>query len=128
MPKQSEGRGKKDQLKHRAEKMSKDRLDVEVVIVGAGIAGLAAALAMKKVGIKSIVVLESAAALRSTGAALGLFPNAWRALDVLGIAHKLTPLYSPFRKYSSLFLSLSPLYNPPHLTHSLTHSLNVVIT
>ncbi|CAA7395170.1 unnamed protein product [Spirodela intermedia] len=79
--------------------MSEDRLDVEVAIVGAGIAGLAAALAMKKVGIKSIVVVESAAGLRSTGAALGLFPNAWRALDVLGIAHKLIPLYPPLRKF-----------------------------
>ncbi|CAA6658887.1 unnamed protein product [Spirodela intermedia] len=66
--------------------MSEDRLDVEVAIVGAGIAGC-------------IVVVESAAGLRSTGAALGLFPNAWRALDVLGIAHKLIPLYPPLRKF-----------------------------
>ncbi|URE00369.1 Lycopene cyclase protein [Musa troglodytarum] len=59
----------------------------EVAIVGAGIAGLATA-----VGLPSLV-LEKSPELRSTGAALTLFPNAWRALEALGVAHKLTPLY-----------------------------------
>lgn len=76
----------------------------EVVIVGAGIAGLATALALKKVGIKSLV-LERAEELRSTGAALSLFPNAWRALDVLGVAHKLDAIYQRVEGYC-LFCSL----------------------
>ncbi|EXB36910.1 3-hydroxybenzoate 6-hydroxylase 1 [Morus notabilis] len=64
----------------------------EVVIVGAGIAGLATAVALKRVGIKALI-LERSDGLRATGAALTLFPNAWRALDALGVSHKLTPIY-----------------------------------
>ncbi|CAL1373972.1 unnamed protein product [Linum trigynum] len=66
----------------------------EVVIVGAGIAGLATALALQRVGIRALV-LEKAECLRTTGSALNLFPNAWIALDALGVSHKLTPLYRP---------------------------------
>ncbi|RWR82539.1 FAD-dependent urate hydroxylase [Cinnamomum micranthum f. kanehirae] len=67
----------------------------DVVIVGGGIAGLATALGLKRVGIRAMV-LERSHELRATGAALSLFPNAWRALDALGVAHKLIPLYSAF--------------------------------
>lgn len=69
----------------------------EVVIVGAGIAGLAAAVALKTVGVRA-VVLERWEELRATGAGLNLFPNAWIALDALGVSHKLTSLYSPSYK------------------------------
>ncbi|XP_042445639.1 monooxygenase 2-like [Zingiber officinale] len=64
----------------------------EVVIVGAGIAGLATAVALKIVGLPSLV-LERSPELRAAGAALTLFPNAWRALEALRVAHKLIPLY-----------------------------------
>ncbi|XXG64669.1 hypothetical protein AAC387_Pa05g2558 [Persea americana] len=67
----------------------------DVVIVGGGIAGLATALGLKRVGIRAMV-LERSHELRATGAALILAPNAWRALDALGVAHKLIPLYSAF--------------------------------
>ncbi|KAJ6798189.1 Uncharacterized protein M6B38_213885 [Iris pallida] len=67
-----------------------------VVIVGGGIAGLATAVALQRFGVRSLV-LERSHELRSTGAALSLFPNAWRALDALGVAHKLTPIYREFR-------------------------------
>ncbi|KAL5555761.1 hypothetical protein UlMin_037997 [Ulmus minor] len=66
----------------------------DVVIVGAGIAGLATALALRRVGIKALV-LERSDELRATGAALALFPNAWLALEALGVSHKLTSIYSP---------------------------------
>ncbi|XP_057970095.1 monooxygenase 2-like [Malania oleifera] len=69
----------------------------EVVIVGAGIAGLATAVALKRVGVRCLV-LERSERLRTTGAALSLFPNAWLALDALGVAHKLTPRYPPLLK------------------------------
>ncbi|CAL9054387.1 unnamed protein product, partial [Musa banksii] len=62
----------------------------EVVIVGAGIAGLATAVALKIVGLQTLV-LERSPELRATGAAIGLSSNAWRALEVLGVAHKLLP-------------------------------------
>lgn len=59
-----------------------------LVIVGGGIAGLATAVALQRVGLKSLV-LERADSLRTTGAALSLMTNAWRALDVLGVAESL---------------------------------------
>lgn len=70
----------------------------EVVIVGGGIAGLATAVALKRVGVVGAVVLERSQGLRATGAGLTLFPNAWRALEALGVAHKIYPLYSPSNK------------------------------
>ncbi|KAK3431613.1 hypothetical protein EUGRSUZ_E03421 [Eucalyptus grandis] len=69
----------------------------EVVIVGAGIAGLATAVALKKVGVQALV-LERSEELRTTGAALGLFANAWVALDALGVSDKLAALYTPMEK------------------------------
>ncbi|XP_059670988.1 monooxygenase 2-like [Cornus florida] len=68
----------------------------DVVIVGAGIAGLATAVALKRVGVRALV-LERSEGLRATGAALTLFPNAWLALDALGVSHKLTSVYNPFK-------------------------------
>ncbi|MCD9638443.1 hypothetical protein HAX54_022439 [Datura stramonium] len=59
-----------------------------IVIVGAGIAGLATCLALHRLGLRSIV-LESADSLRATGFALALWTNAWRALDALGIGDSL---------------------------------------
>jgi NADPH-dependent 2,4-dienoyl-CoA reductase/sulfur reductase-like enzyme len=63
-----------------------------VVIVGAGLAGLATALALHRVGVRA-VVLEQAESLRTEGTSLTLFPNAWRALDALGVAQELRPQF-----------------------------------
>lgn len=75
-------------------------VDAEVVIVGAGIAGLATALALRRLGVGAagggVLVLERHAELRSTGAALTIFPNGWFALRALGVAHKLTSRYDAF--------------------------------
>lgn len=60
----------------------------EIVIVGAGIAGLAVALGLHRLGFKSLV-LESSDCLRATGAALGTWTNGWQALDALGIGDSL---------------------------------------
>ncbi|OVA03325.1 Monooxygenase [Macleaya cordata] len=68
----------------------------EVVIVGGGVAGLATALALKKVGVRALV-LERSNELRVTGAALTLLSNAWLALEALGVGHKLTSIYAPFK-------------------------------
>ncbi|PRQ24991.1 putative FAD-binding domain, FAD/NAD(P)-binding domain-containing protein [Rosa chinensis] len=58
----------------------------DVVIVGAGIAGLTTSLGLHRLGIRSLV-LESADSLRVTGFALAIWTNAWRALDALGIGN-----------------------------------------
>jgi 2-polyprenyl-6-methoxyphenol hydroxylase-like FAD-dependent oxidoreductase len=54
------------------------------VIVGAGIGGLAAALALHRTGWQ-VTVLERASELGPVGAGLTLWPNAMRVLDELGI-------------------------------------------
>ncbi|KAL5751985.1 hypothetical protein ACOSQ2_022492 [Xanthoceras sorbifolium] len=58
----------------------------EVVIVGARIVGLASAVILKRLGIRALV-LERFEDLRATDAALTLFPNAWPALNALGVSH-----------------------------------------
>ncbi|KAK1300867.1 hypothetical protein QJS10_CPB13g01357 [Acorus calamus] len=69
----------------------------EVVIVGGGIAGLATAVALKRVGVRSLV-LERSHELRATGGSITLAANAWRALEAIGVAGKLVPLYSALKK------------------------------
>ncbi|XP_028751896.1 monooxygenase 3-like [Neltuma alba] len=58
----------------------------DIVIVGAGIAGLATSLGLHWLGIRSLV-LESSDNLRVTGFAITMWTNAWKALDALGLGH-----------------------------------------
>ncbi|KAF5480684.1 hypothetical protein F2P56_001415 [Juglans regia] len=69
----------------------------DVVIVGGGIAGLATAVALKRVGVGALV-LEKSEGLRATGTSLGLAPNAWLALHALGVGSKLTATSTPLTK------------------------------
>ena len=55
-----------------------------VIIAGGGIGGLAAALALARKGFRS-VVLEQAAQFGEIGAGIQIAPNAWHALDALGV-------------------------------------------
>jgi salicylate hydroxylase len=61
---------------------------MRVVIVGGGIGGVTAALALRHHGI-DYVVLEQAKALTDVGAGLQLSPNGVRVLDWLGLRQKL---------------------------------------
>ena len=67
---------------------------MQAVVAGAGIAGLATALALHKAGIQ-VRVLESGKSLRAEGTAIGLWDNAWLALDALGVADAIRPQYKP---------------------------------
>ena len=80
----------------------------KVVVVGVGIAGLATSVALQRVGIR-VLVLERYGYLRASSAALTLFPNAWCALHALGVAHKLTSLYSLRKMYDFFILFLFSL-------------------
>ena len=55
------------------------------VIIGGGIGGLCAAIAMHRIGIDA-VVYEQAPQLNAVGAGLVMWPNAIRALRYLGVA------------------------------------------
>ena len=55
-----------------------------VIIAGGGIGGLAAALALARKGFRS-VVLEQAPQFGEIGAGIQIAPNAWHALDALGV-------------------------------------------
>ncbi|XP_021753040.1 uncharacterized protein LOC110718509 [Chenopodium quinoa] len=76
-------------------------IHTDIVIVGAGISGLATALALHRLGIKSLV-LESSDTLRAAGIAFTTWTNAWRALDALGIGDSLRQHHGPlFGIYTS---------------------------
>ncbi|KAL3641020.1 hypothetical protein CASFOL_015988 [Castilleja foliolosa] len=70
------------------QQMDMEIIHEDIVVVGAGLAGLTTALGLHRLGVRCLV-LESADSLRSTGFALTLWPNGWRALDAVGIADKL---------------------------------------
>ena len=55
-----------------------------MIVAGGGIGGLAAALALARRGYKS-VVLEQAPQFGEIGAGIQIAPNAWHALDALGV-------------------------------------------
>ena len=61
-----------------------------VIVAGAGIAGLTAALALARAGLR-VSVLEQAAKLEETGAGIQLSPNATRVLIALGLRERLAP-------------------------------------
>jgi 2-polyprenyl-6-methoxyphenol hydroxylase-like FAD-dependent oxidoreductase len=60
---------------------------MRIVIVGAGIGGLAAAVALRRVGV-DVLVFERVSAIREVGAGLSLWSNAVNALRELGVENK----------------------------------------
>ena len=57
---------------------------LKALIIGAGIGGLAAAVALQRAGL-AVRVFERSPAVREAGAGLSLWPNALRALGKLGL-------------------------------------------
>src|SRR5208282_1038977 len=65
--------------------------DQQVLIVGGGIGGLAAALALARQGIASQVI-EQAAEFKEIGAGIQLGPNVFWMFDVLGLTEPINAL------------------------------------
>jgi 2-polyprenyl-6-methoxyphenol hydroxylase-like FAD-dependent oxidoreductase len=59
-----------------------------VTIIGGGIAGLATAIALKKIGLEA-QVFEASTQIKPVGAGLGLGSNAMKAFDALGIYNEI---------------------------------------
>ncbi len=68
-----------------------------VVIIGGGIGGLCAAIALRQAGLKA-AVYERAEAYRPLGAGLSLWPNAMRAFEVLGLAQEVAGVGASWRE------------------------------
>jgi salicylate hydroxylase len=71
------------------------KIDAKIMIIGAGIGGLAAALALQRRGFR-VAVYEKAKQIREVGAGVIITANARRALHDLGIDQKLEALSSSF--------------------------------
>ena len=71
-------------------------LAVKAIVVGGGIGGLAAAVALGHVGVEALV-FERADELREIGAGLGLYPNAMKALRKLGLHEAVLEAGRPLR-------------------------------
>lgn len=70
---------------------------MKALIVGGGIAGLAAAIALQKSGIDAHVY-EQAPALKEIGTGLSLWANGIKALDMLGMGEAILDLASPIHE------------------------------
>lgn len=68
--------------------------DFPILIIGAGIGGLATALALQQAGF-GVRVFEQAKQIREVGAGLTLWPNAVRVLQELGLAGLVQQLAKP---------------------------------
>lgn len=63
------------------------RNDEPIVVAGGGIGGLAAARALAIQGFR-VLVLEQAREFGEIGAGIQLAPNAWHAIDALGVGEQ----------------------------------------
>jgi 2-polyprenyl-6-methoxyphenol hydroxylase-like FAD-dependent oxidoreductase len=91
------------------------------VIVGAGIGGLAAAIALRRAG-WDVRVVEQAASVRELGFALALAPNALAALEELGLRDLVAPRGVVVRSFEVRHLAGPPIKRivlPGAATHSI---------
>ncbi|RYZ32454.1 MAG: FAD-binding protein, partial [Sphingobacteriales bacterium] len=80
----------------------------EGIIIGAGMAGLTAAIAMQQLGI-SVKIYEWAPTLEAVGAGIWMAPNAMQVFDRLGIAHKINEGGVPLEKIQIVDRNMHPI-------------------
>jgi 2-polyprenyl-6-methoxyphenol hydroxylase-like FAD-dependent oxidoreductase len=74
---------------------------VRVIVVGGGIAGLSAAIGLRRNG-HEVIVLERAPRIDPVGAGITLFANAMRALDRLGVGEAVAAQGAPAKRSAIL--------------------------
>jgi salicylate hydroxylase len=67
-----------------------DQTNLRIAIIGAGIAGLAAAIGLQKHEGIDVQIYERATELREVGASIALGPNGMRKLEKLGVFEALS--------------------------------------
>lgn len=67
---------------------------LNVLIVGGGIGGLAAAVALQRVGMR-VTVFEQAAAITEVGAGISISPNGALAIKAIGLAGEFHQIARP---------------------------------
>ncbi|KAA0962553.1 flavin-dependent oxidoreductase [Microbacterium sp. ANT_H45B] len=65
---------------------------MKIIIIGAGIGGLAAAVSLHEAGLRDVTVYERSTAIRGLGVGINLLPHALRELTELGIADTIAEL------------------------------------
>ncbi|OIW21172.1 hypothetical protein TanjilG_30495 [Lupinus angustifolius] len=75
-----------------------ETINEDIVIVGAGIAGLTTSLGLHRLCIQSLV-LESSESLRAAGFAFATWTNGWKALDAVGVGDILRHQHVQIHKY-----------------------------
>jgi len=78
-----------------------------VLVIGAGIGGLTAALSLQRHGFR-VSVYEQASELREFGAGLLVTPNAMHALEFLGIGEPIAATSNVSNELLIAFISLMP--------------------
>ena len=63
---------------------------MKIIIIGAGIGGLAAAVSLHEAGLHDVTVYERSASIRGLGVGINLLPHAMRELTELGVADAIT--------------------------------------
>jgi len=74
---------------------------MRAIVVGGGIGGLSAAIALRQVGVE-VVVFEKAGELREIGAGISLWANAMKALRELGLYEAVLAVGKPRRPKGEL--------------------------
>jgi 2-polyprenyl-6-methoxyphenol hydroxylase-like FAD-dependent oxidoreductase len=63
---------------------------LDIAVIGGGIGGLAAAIALSKLPNVSVRLFEQHPELREVGAGISISYNSWKVLDLLGAAGGIT--------------------------------------
>ena len=88
-------------------------MKMKVLIIGGGIGGLTAAIALRRKGIEA-VVHERSPILREVGAGISLWPNAVKALAQLGLGERLHSISRPnsdfaLRRWNGAVIACTPV-------------------